>query len=133
MQRFFGGLARAGQGLFCGHARFAIAQFAADGIRRPFGHQAVGHQFTAGDGDEAVQPVARGMVKQHNAAADVASAWVVIAGDKRAHTRVGAQDAGLGHNRRQFFPFAQQDVDLFCGDPIVVNLAVVHVGGGGAD
>ena len=73
------------------------------------------------------------MVKQHNAAADIASARVVIAGDKRTHTRIGAQDASLGHHRRQFFSFAQQDVDLFCGDPIVVNLAVVNMGGGGPD
>ena len=43
LQRFFGGLTRSRQRLFCRHARLGIPQLAADCIGGPFGHQAVGH------------------------------------------------------------------------------------------
>ena len=127
LQRFFGGLTRSRQRLFCRDARLGISELAADGIGRPLGHQAIGHQLAAGDGDKPVHAVARGVIEQHDAPADVPSARVVVVGDQRTHARVGAQNPRLGHHRGQFFPFPQQDIYLFSGDAVVINLAVVHV------
>ena len=51
----------------------------------PLRHQAVGHQLAAGDGDKPFQPVASGVIEQHDAAADVAPAGIVVAGHQRPH------------------------------------------------
>ncbi|MNV49065.1 hypothetical protein D3C71_1410070 [compost metagenome] len=71
------------------------------------------------------------MIQQDNATADVTPAWIVIAGDQRTHTGISPQNAGLRHDRRQFFPFAQQDVHLFGGDAVAVDILVINVRRGG--
>ena len=77
--------------------------------------------------------VAEGMVEQDDAAADAASARIVIAGDQRTYAGVGAQYPGPSHDRRQLFPLAQQNIDLFGRHPDVVNILIVDMGGGGAN
>ena len=127
MQRFFCRLLRAGQSLFRRHARCGVAELTADGIGGPLGHQPVGHQLAAGNGDKPVHAVTFGVIEQHDAAADVTPARIVIAGDKGTHARVGTQNTRLRHHRGQLFPFAQQDIHLFSGDAVVINFAVVHM------
>ncbi|SRN42942.1 Uncharacterised protein [Shigella flexneri] len=66
------------------------------------------------------------MVEQHDATADVTSARVVIAGNQRAHARIGPQNARFRHHGGQFFPFTQQNINLFCRHSIIVNLVVIN-------
>ncbi len=44
-----------------------MIELAAYRIGRPFRHQAVGHQFAAGNGDKPFQPVTLCVIEQHNA------------------------------------------------------------------
>ncbi len=54
---------------------------------------------------------------------DAAPAGIVIAGHQRADARVGAEDPGAAHDRRQL-SFAQQGIDLRRCYPVVVNFVI---------
>lgn len=110
-----------------------VADLLADEVGGPLGHQAVGHQLAARDGDEALHPVARGVVEQHDAAADRTATRIVVRGHQRTHPGVGPQDARAGQQRRELLAFAQQQVHLVGRDDHVVDLVVGNLARRGAD
>ena len=110
-----------------------MIQLAADGIGSPFRHQAIGHQFAAGNGDKPFQTVAFGVVQQHYSAANVASAGIVIAGNQRTYAAVGAQNTRAGHARGEFFSFTHQNIYFVRRDAAAVDIGIINVRRRGAN
>ena len=63
--------AGAGEGLGMGEAGDMEPHPGADEVDRPFRHEAVGHELSAGDRDQSLQAVAASVVDQGKAAADL--------------------------------------------------------------
>ena len=120
------GRARAGEGLLGGDATSVHAEFAASQIGSPFSHEAVGHEFAAGDSSESLYAIASGMVEKHNTARDAASRGVVVGGDERSHAGVGTEDAGVCKSRGEFLPLAEEEIYLVGGYFNIVDFVETH-------
>lgn len=102
------------------------AELLASQVGSPFRHQAVSHQLSASDCGETRHAVACLMVEKHDAAADVSSRRIIVAGNQRTHTRISAEDACRRQRRREFLALGEQNVDLIGSDAHIVNLVEAH-------
>ena len=87
-------------------------EFSADGIGGDLCHQTVGHQFTAGNRDEAGESVAGLMVKTDDAAGDVAARGIVVGTHEGSDTGIGPQNAGGREGRGHLGTFRDEQRHL---------------------
>ena len=128
--RAFFGAGEGRRGRFTG---LVDAQFAADKVGGDLGHEPVGHQFSARDGDEAFQPVTLFVVETDDAAGDVAARGIVVCADKRAYACIGAKDAGGRKGGGQLGSLGDEQRHFIGRDGHVVTFFERNMGGGGAD